>query len=148
MQWFEQNHSYENLRVISQPNASYYLKLSKISTVTISPFPKQSRGKGVWIEQSSAQLKSFWKETSIWSSLEKTLWVVVEDCGNGFRISPSCPFPICLQSLLLPRGFGMNHQLFFFKYTIKLGYSLEPNICSYKHFFHVILATLMKPEIQ
>jgi hypothetical protein len=32
----------------------------------------------------------------------------------------------------------MNHQLFFFKHTIKLGYSLEPNICSYKHFLHVI----------
>lgn len=138
MQWFKQNHSYENLRVISQPNTSHYLKLYKINTVTISPFPKQSRGEGVFNCTIFPQLKSFWKETSIWSSLDKTLLVVIEDCGNGFILGLLAPFQFVYNHSSLPRGFGMNHQLFFFKYTIKLGYSLEPNICSYKHFFHVI----------
>lgn len=85
-----------------------------------------------------AQLKSFWKETSIWSSLEKTLWVVVEDCGNGFANQSFLPLSICLQSLLPPQGVWNESSTFLFQVHYSSGYSLEPNICSYKHFFHVI----------
>lgn len=105
--------------------------------VITSQSPNQSRGKGILNLTVFPQLKAFWKTTSIQSSLDKA-FAVAWDCCNGFVLGFLAPFQIVYNHPSLPRGFGMNHQLFFFKYTIKLGYSLEPNICSYKPFFHVI----------